>query len=61
MMTDWEIGTQLLSDSRFVAVAVAIAVVSLALATRSVILTAFALIQVQPLLPDTRCLLRVGP
>jgi hypothetical protein len=47
-MTDWEIRTQLLSDSRYVAIAVAVAAITLVVATRSVILTVFALLQVTP-------------
>eukprot|EP00892_Ulva_mutabilis_P011332 jgi/Ulvmu1/8571/UM045_0013.1 len=46
VMTDWEIRQQLLSDSRYVAIALAIAVVMLALATRSPVLTAAALLQI---------------
>ena len=46
VMTDWEIRQQLLSDSRFVAIAIAIAIVMLAVATRSPFLTAFALLQI---------------
>ena len=49
VMTDWEIRTQLLSDSRFVAVAIAVAIFTLAIATRSVVLTTFALLQVRKL------------
>ena len=61
VMTDWEISTQLLSDSRWVAAAIAVAVGTLLLATRSVILSGFALIQVQPLPSDATFWLLVCP
>lgn len=46
VMTDWEIRQQLLSDLRFVAIAVGIAIIMLILATRSPVLTVFALLQI---------------
>jgi predicted RND superfamily exporter protein len=46
VITDWEIRETLLHDARFVLLSIAIAVVTLALATRSLALTVFGILQV---------------
>ena len=46
VLTDWEIKRTLLSDARFVLISIAVAIVTLAIATRSIVLTIFGVLQI---------------
>jgi protein dispatched 3 len=60
VMTDWEIHKTLLMDARYVLISIAIAIVMLAIGTRSIFLTFFGLLQVLISFPISYSLYYLG-